>query len=901
MNPSAGSSRVHGPVAKDYKFGKQLGQGHIGVAMVCWDRKTGEQLVCKTMNKGALAKNTSDVNVDKEIQIMQALAGHRHVIDLKAVYEDSDNVHIIMEYCQEGDLFDELECKGRFTEREAAAVFCQVADAVARCHEAGIIHRDIKPENIFLRRKSGSEVATSSGANLPWDNSSSSYAGTSRGAAGGYDRSKAAAAAEDGAEGSEETPKRSWSRLLQQARLLSPSEVKLADFGLATYLDKEGHADGLAGSPYYVAPEVIEHSRSGPESDMWSLGVVLYGLLARSLPFSGETGQEVARAICAASYNLSAEPWPSISPAAKDLIRRLLRARPGRRLTAAQALAHPWLREQLASERERASELELDGFCQVAAVAASPVAPATPDPLHATKAASRKAAAAAAAARRPPPLMVPASPRVSSLDTLLPKSSSSSSPPASASSSLASSSYSRCPSGSLPEDISDVSAEVFAFASGESSVRCKEQQQQQQQQEGQRPRSRPLLDAAISGDSSSSGSAGSSSSSISTTSPCSSSSSITSASSHSAAGPEPPHGQVSQDTRAHAPAGAGAAAGSGTSPGADAHAGSGSGSGASQKIRKPSPLVIPCRSPSKHLPALADIAWEQLQLADTCPNSDAATDDISAAAHHAAQAQAAGHCGNGGGTGGGLPSKSPAALDVFHASSHTPWLEKQSPLLASICRFVNPFASPRVSSSSAVAAAPSQKPALTASSSFNEASMRSSNSSSTVPWHALPHSRSQSSKTPRLPKGPRSSFSPSSSSSSSSSSRALPLPLRLDEPSAAQSHSHNHSRSGSRRHSRSSSSSSCSAASSPGGLEEIDVVIVAIPTNQKKAAWAVRAPPPAGWRASLIAALGGGCMGARQKVYDNACEPAPAPAPLLRPSTPQHQHDHHRHQGELSL
>lgn len=122
------------------------------------------------------------------------------------------------------------------------------------------------------------------------------------------------------------------------------SPLKATDFGLSTFFKPGEVFKDVLGSAYYIAPEVLRRNY-GPEADIWSAGVILFILLAGVPPFWAENDQGIFSAILRGHLDFSADPWPSISDGAKDLVKKMLRAYPKERLTAAEILKHPWIRE----------------------------------------------------------------------------------------------------------------------------------------------------------------------------------------------------------------------------------------------------------------------------------------------------------------------------------------------------------------------------------------------------------------------------------------------------------------------------------------------------------------------------------------------------------------------------
>ncbi|CAK9219698.1 unnamed protein product [Sphagnum troendelagicum] len=120
--------------------------------------------------------------------------------------------------------------------------------------------------------------------------------------------------------------------------------LKAVDFGLSDFIRPGKHFHDLVGSAYYVAPEVLKR-RSGPESDVWSIGVIAYILLCGVRPFWDKTEAGIFNEVQKKKPNFTQKPWPRISDSAKEFVKKLLEKDPHLRLTAAQALSHEWVRE----------------------------------------------------------------------------------------------------------------------------------------------------------------------------------------------------------------------------------------------------------------------------------------------------------------------------------------------------------------------------------------------------------------------------------------------------------------------------------------------------------------------------------------------------------------------------
>lgn len=140
-------------VRATYNIGKELGRGQFGVTHLCTNKITNETFACKTIAKRKLTNKEDIEDVRREVQIMHHLTGQPNIVELKGAYEDKQSVHLVMELCAGGELFDRIIAKGHYTERAAASLLRVIVQIVHTCHSMGVIHRDLKPENFLLLNK----------------------------------------------------------------------------------------------------------------------------------------------------------------------------------------------------------------------------------------------------------------------------------------------------------------------------------------------------------------------------------------------------------------------------------------------------------------------------------------------------------------------------------------------------------------------------------------------------------------------------------------------------------------------------------------------------------------------------------------------------------------------------
>lgn len=144
-----------------FSLGRKLGQGQFGTTFLCVQKGTNKDFACKSIAKRKLTTQEDVEDVRREIQIMHHLAGHPNVIQIVGAYEDAVAVHVVMELCAGGELFDRIIQRGHYTERKAAELARLILNVVEACHSLGVMHRDLKLENfLFINHEEESPLKT---------------------------------------------------------------------------------------------------------------------------------------------------------------------------------------------------------------------------------------------------------------------------------------------------------------------------------------------------------------------------------------------------------------------------------------------------------------------------------------------------------------------------------------------------------------------------------------------------------------------------------------------------------------------------------------------------------------------------------------------------------------------
>jgi len=246
--------------------------------------------VCKGKNKSTqqvraikTIPKAQMTNIDRFKQeiAIMKMMDHPNIIRLFETFQDTRNIYLVMELCAGGELFDKIIESGHFTEAQAAILMQHIVKAMYYMHSNHVCHRDLKPENFLFLTKEAIEKNT----------------------------------------------------------------LKIIDFGLSCTFEANVVLTTKAGTPYYVAPQVLA-GKYDQLSDLWSCGVIMYVMLCGYPPFFGETDAEVLSKVRLGNFSFNQADWKNVSEDAKNLIRNLLKMNPKDRYTAEQTLNHDWIKNK---------------------------------------------------------------------------------------------------------------------------------------------------------------------------------------------------------------------------------------------------------------------------------------------------------------------------------------------------------------------------------------------------------------------------------------------------------------------------------------------------------------------------------------------------------------------------
>ena len=278
-----------------YKYGRLIGQGAFGKVNLGLNVLTGRVVAIKSFNKSNLNSNSENMKKIKyETNLMKKL-NHPNITKILELFEDKEYILIIMEYINGGNLFSFLKKHRKVSEKTAKLLYRQIILGIKYMHQQGIVHRDIKLENILIDLN---------------------------------------------------------------------NNIKICDFGIGRVLSSpEQPLFDQCGTPMYIAPEILlcskEKGYKGFPVDIWSSGIVLYILLSGTLPFSFKNSSsslsESNESNLSEDNNnntelqysiINKEPKEieNISKEAEDLLKKILKKNPEKRITCEEILNHPWMK-----------------------------------------------------------------------------------------------------------------------------------------------------------------------------------------------------------------------------------------------------------------------------------------------------------------------------------------------------------------------------------------------------------------------------------------------------------------------------------------------------------------------------------------------------------------------------
>ncbi|XP_046379268.1 calcium/calmodulin-dependent protein kinase type II delta chain-like isoform X25 [Haliotis rufescens] len=276
-----------------YELKEELGKGAFSIVRRCVQKATGLEFAAKIINTKKLSARDHQ-KLEREARICRLLK-HPNIVRLHDSIQDEGFHYLVFDLVTGGELFEDIVAREFYSEADASHCMQQILESVNYCHLHGIVHRDLKPENLLLPSKPENLLLAS--------------------------KAKGAA-------------------------------VKLADFGLAIEVQGDQQAwFGFAGTPGYLSPEVLRKDPYGKPVDIWACGVILYILLVGYPPFWDEDQHRLYAQIKAGAYDYPSPEWDTVTPEAKNLINSMLTVNPAKRITASEALKHPWIcqRERVAS------------------------------------------------------------------------------------------------------------------------------------------------------------------------------------------------------------------------------------------------------------------------------------------------------------------------------------------------------------------------------------------------------------------------------------------------------------------------------------------------------------------------------------------------------------------------
>ncbi|XP_056605475.1 serine/threonine-protein kinase 33 isoform X2 [Triplophysa dalaica] len=286
-------------IQKVYSFGEKLGQGNFGFVCEVTHIETRRKWAIKKVNKEKAG--TSGVkHLEREVSILKQVK-HEHIIHLQEVFETPKRMYLVTELCEGGDLKHLLQKRRSFSEEETRHIIKSLSEAIVYLHKKDIVHRDLKLENILVKS-------------------------------------------------------------CHQGNDNEMVNIKVTDFGLSVQkggVGSENMLQDTCGTPIYMAPEVKNGHQYSQQCDVWSIGVIMYMLLCGEPPFLANSEEKLFEVIMKGELTFSGPVWHTVTEAAKNVLRCLLKADPAHRMTARELLDNPWISGDTSTTTTRTNVLEL--------------------------------------------------------------------------------------------------------------------------------------------------------------------------------------------------------------------------------------------------------------------------------------------------------------------------------------------------------------------------------------------------------------------------------------------------------------------------------------------------------------------------------------------------------------
>ncbi|XP_057666394.1 ovarian-specific serine/threonine-protein kinase Lok-like [Diorhabda carinulata] len=270
-----------------YEPSNVLGKGGAGEVRLAYEKITCKMVAIKKITKArSTPSQICQLNHPSKIRTEISILralDYPFIISMKNIVETPVDVFIVLDYMKGGELTNRILSNTPMTESNIRFLFYQMVLAVDYLHAKGITHRDLKPENVLLYSE---DVETL---------------------------------------------------------------VKVSDFGLSKVTDDNAMMRTVCGTLSYIAPEILDRRirQYNRQVDVWSLGVILFYMIGKRLPFKSPDRCLMEKCIITGSYKMEGDDWNQIGPSAKDLVGKMLTVKPEKRITVSDILKHPWLSNDL--------------------------------------------------------------------------------------------------------------------------------------------------------------------------------------------------------------------------------------------------------------------------------------------------------------------------------------------------------------------------------------------------------------------------------------------------------------------------------------------------------------------------------------------------------------------------